>query len=299
VDVGVTGSRGLIGEALVASLTADGHRVIRFVRGDATGADLVPWDPEAGRLDPTALGGLDAVVHLAGEGIGERRWSTDQKRRIKDSRTKGTTLLAEAMAGRDGGPRVLVSGSAIGIYGDRGDEWLPEDSPPGDGFLAEVATAWEAAVSPAQAAGVRVARIRTGIVLSAEGGALGKQLPLFRFGAGGRMGNGRQYMSWISLVDEVRAIRWLLDHDVSGPVNLAAPTPVTNAVFGDTLGTVLHRPTILPVPKAAPRLLLGREMADELLFASQRVEPAVLTSAGFTFEHPTLEPALRHALDRT
>jgi uncharacterized protein (TIGR01777 family) len=298
VDVAVTGSRGLIGEALVESLRGDGHRVVRFVRGDASGPDIVRWDPAGGELDRAAVEGLDAVVHLAGENIDSGRWTEAQKRRLLESRTKGTSLLAEALARATDPPRIVVSASAIGYYGNRGDEWLTEESPPGEGFMADLVQAWEAAIAPAEAAGVRVVRLRSGVVLSKQGGALRKQLPLFRFGLGGPMGGGKQYLSWISIDDEVRGIRWLLEHDLAGPVNLTAPNPVTNAEFTDTLGAVLHRPTVLPIPRFGPRLVLGREMADEVLFVSQRVKPARLEAAGFTFAAPALEPALAALLAR-
>lgn len=298
VDVGITGSRGLIGHALVESLRADGHRVVRFVRDHAAGPDTVGWDPSAGRLDHAAVEGLDAIVHLAGENIGSRRWSDAQKRRILESRTAGTSLLAEVLAAASDPPSVVVSASAIGYYGDRGDEILDETSGPGTGFMADVVQAWEEAMSPAADAGLRVTWLRSGVVLTPNGGALARQLPLFRWGLGGRMGSGRQYLSWISLADEIRGIRWLLEHDLAGPVNLTAPNPVTNAEFTDTLGDVLHRPTILPIPRFGPRLVLGREMADEVLFGSQRVHPVALTTDGFTFEHPDLADALRHELER-
>ncbi|CAN5851861.1 TIGR01777 family oxidoreductase [soil metagenome] len=275
MDVVISGSHGLIGQALVHSLEADGHRAIRLVRGDGGGSESgrasVRWDPANGEIDRAGLEGADAVVHLAGEGIADARWTDAHKRRVLESRTRGTTLLAEALADLDAKPKVLLSGSAVGYYGDRGDEELTETSPPGDLFLSEVCTAWEAATRPAADAGIRVACVRTGIVLSADGGALAKQLPLFKFGLGGKLGSGRQYQSWISIDDHIGALRCLLDHDVRGPVNLTAPAPVTNATFTDALGAVLRRPTFLPIPSFGPKLLLGSELAHELLFASQRV----------------------------
>jgi len=299
MDIAITGSTGLIGEALRAALLADGHRVVRVVRRSAGGPDEISWDPAAGRLDPGDLAGLDAVVHLAGEGIAEKRWTDAQKQRILTSRTEGTGLVARAMAEAGAeGPKVLLSGSAIGWYGDRGDEVLTEASAPGTGFLADVCRQWEAAADPARDAGVRVAHLRTGIVLDPDGGVLAKQLPLFRLGAGGRIGNGRQYMSWIAIEDEVGAIRHLLDHDVEGPVNLTAPAPVTNRAFTEALGTVLHRPTVVPVPGFGPKLIFGGELVDELLLASQRVEPARLVEAGYTFAQPELGPALAALLSR-
>ena len=293
--IAITGSSGMIGTALRARLAADGHEVVRLVRGDA-GPGSVTWDPTGGRLDPADLEGLDGVVNLAGEGIGERRWSAAQKARVLDSRRLGTALLSEALTATSSPPPVLVSGSAIGFYGDRGDEVLTEASPPGTGFLAEVAQAWEGATAAAEAAGIRVAHVRTGIVLDRRQGALAKLLPLFRFGLGGRMGSGRQWMSWITLADEVEVLCFLLTHDVGGPVDAVAPNPATNATLAKALGRALRRPSVLPVPAFGPRLVLGREMADELLFASQRVRPAVLEDAGFAFHHPDLDGALTATL---
>ena len=296
--IAITGSTGLIGSALSQHLTAGGHDVVPVVRSEPRPGEI-GWSPSDGRLDAGDLVGIDAVVNLAGAGIGDHRWTDDYKRVLMDSRVDGTTLLAERMAELgDDGPRTLVSGSAIGYYGDRGDEILDESSASGEGFLAEICRAWEAATAPAEAAGVRVAHIRTGIVLTPDGGALKKLLPLFKLGVGGRFGNGRQWMSWISLTDEIRAIEHLLTDDVSGPVNLTAPNPVRNSDLADTLGDVLKRPTWLPVPEFGPKLLLGGELADALLFDGQRVQPTVLTVAGFTFEHPDLATALRAELGR-
>ena len=293
--IAITGSSGLIGSALVASLEADGHTPVRVVRADG-GPGTVRWDIDAGHIDAAGLEGLDGVVHLAGEGIAEKRWTDDQKRLILESRTKGTALLAGALASATDKPPVLVSGSAVGFYGDRGDEQLTEASEPGTGFAAEVAQAWEEAAAPAAAAGVRVARIRTGIVLAAEGGALERLAGIARFGVLGKIGSGRQWMSWISLADEVGAIRFLLEHDVAGPVNLTAPGPVTNAVFTKTLGRVLNRPTFMPVPSFGPKLLLGSELAQSLLFDGQRVLPDALVDAGYEFQHTDLEPTLEDLL---
>jgi uncharacterized protein len=295
--VAVTGSSGLIGSALCAALEAGGDEVIRLVRREP-GPGSVRWDPEAGTIDAAGLEGVDAVVHLAGEGIGNRRWSAAQKRRILESRTLGTALLARALAGLDHPPAVLVSGSAIGFYGDRGDDRLDEQSERGRGFLADVVAGWEAATEPASAAGIRVVHARTGIVLSAKGGALPRLLLPVKLFAGGPLGRGDQYMSWISLDDEVAALVWLLDAEVSGPVNLTAPEPVTNRELVRTIGRILRRPAKLPTPAFGPRLLLGREMADELLFSSTRAVPARLLADGFGFGHPDLEPALRAMLDR-
>jgi uncharacterized protein (TIGR01777 family) len=296
--VAITGSTGLIGSALTAHLQSLGHEVIRVVRSNPSGSD-VSWSPAEGRIDPGALDGVDAVVHLAGAGIGDKRWTDDYKRELLESRTKGTTLISEAIASATDGPTVLLSGSAIGIYGARRDEELTESSAPGDGFLADICVQWEQATSAAEAAGVRVVHLRTGIVLSAKGGALKKQLPLFKFGLGGKMGSGDQWQSWISIDDEVAAITHLLTADTRGAVNLTAPNPVTNAEFTDTLGDVLHRPTILPIPKFGPKLLLGGELAENLLFSGQRVLPAILDAdAGFTFQHPDLATALRALLGK-
>jgi uncharacterized protein (TIGR01777 family) len=295
--IAITGSSGLIGTALRARLTRDGHEVVPVVRR-AAGSDEIAWDPEAGTLDPAALSGLDAVVHLAGAGIGDRRWTDAYKAEIRDSRTRGTNLLSEAIAACEDGPRILLSGSAIGIYGPRGDEELTETSPLGEGFLADVCRDWEASTGMAEAAGVRVVHLRTGIVLSPEGGALKKQLPLFRLGLGGRFGSGRPWQSWISIDDEVGAIVHLLGSEVRGPVNLTAPAPVTGKDFAATLGAVLKRPAVLPIPAFGPKLLLGGELADSLLFTGQRVLPAVLEADGYQFAHPTLEVALRALLGR-
>jgi hypothetical protein len=295
--VAITGSTGLIGSALQPHLRSLGHDVVRVVRGTPTSPTDIVWSPGDGRLDAHALDGVDAVVHLAGAGIGDKRWTDDYKRKILDSRVKGTTLIAEAVAAADDGPKVLLSGSAIGIYGARGDEDLDETSAPGTGFLADVCVRWEKATSLAQTAGARVVHLRTGIVLSARGGALKKQLPLFKFGLGGKMGSGHQWQSWISIDDEVAAIAHLLTAETSGPVNLTAPNPVTNAEFTEVLGEVLHRPTVLPIPKFGPKLLLGGELADNLLFTGQKVHPRVLAAGpGFTFRHPDLPTALRALL---
>jgi len=299
MDIAVTGASGLIGSKLVGALTAAGHRPLRLVRRDPSpGEDAVRWDPAAGTIDAASLEGVGAVVHLAGEGIAEKRWSAEQKRRILDSRVDGTSLLATTLAGLNRPPGVLLSGSAIGFYGERGDEELTESSGPGDIFLADVCRAWEAATAPAEEAGIRVAHLRTGIVLDRHGGALAKTLPLFRFGLGGRLGSGRQWWSWIGIDDEVGAIEFLLGADISGPVNLTAPNPVTNAEFTKVLGSVLGRPTLLPVPAFGPKVLLGSELAEQLLFTSARVLPGVLTDAGYEFRSPDLEGALREELGK-
>ena len=305
--IAVTGSSGLIGSALCASLEGDGHDVVRVVRSPAagerasgagsTGAGTVRWDIDAGTIDAAGLEGLDGVVHLAGEGIASGRFTEDHKRTVLESRTKGTALLSRTLAGLDAPPPVLLSGSAIGYYGDRGDEELTESSPPGKGFLPEVCLAWEGATAPAEEAGIRVAHLRTGVVLATEGGALGKQLLPFKLGLGGRAGKGDQWFPWISLDDHVRAMRFLLEADVRGPVDLTAPHPVTNVEFVRTLGAVLGRPTILPVPGFVRKLPAGiGPLVDNLLFASLRVLPRVLEEAGFTWRHDQLEPALRAIL---
>jgi uncharacterized protein (TIGR01777 family) len=289
----------LIGTALVESLRADGHRVRRLRRGGVTGGDDIGWDPDAGRIDAPALEGADAVVHLAGEGIGERRWSAAQKQRIRDSRVRGTGVLTAAVASRARKPQVFVSASAIGYYGDRGDERLTEDSPPADDFLAQVVQAWEAETQPAAAAGVRTINLRTGIVLARHGGALARMLLPFKLGLGGRIGSGMQWMSWITLDDVVAAIRFGIDTpQLVGPINLAAPNPVRNREFTDTLGRVLRRPTVLPTPLLPLKLRYGTELVRSLLLFSQRVHPARLEHAGFRFTHPVLEPALEAVLQR-
>jgi uncharacterized protein len=294
--VAITGSSGLIGTALRKSLEDDGHEVVRVVRSGGGAAGTIRWDPTSGEIDVAGLDGVEGVVHLAGAGIADKRWTEERKREILYSRTTGTDLLARTVASLDPKPRVLVSASGVNAYGDRGDEVLTEASGQGEGFLADVVVAWEAAAAPAENAGVHVPRIRSGLVLDRSGGALAKMLPLFRFGLGGRLGSGEQWWPWITLADEVRAIRFLLEADISGPVNLAAPNPVTNAGFTKALGAVMSRPTVLPVPSFGPKLLLGGELAEELLFTSMRVVPEVLTNAGFVFQHPDLDGALRAVL---
>lgn len=300
MDVVVSGASGLIGTALCRSLRADGHRVIELVRrAPAAGTtDEIEWDPTGGRLDASALEGVDAVVHLAGAGIGDKRWTEARKQEVLESRTRGTALLAEKLASLQAKPSVFVSGSAIGYYGHRGDDVVTEVTPPGGGFVSRVCVEWEAAAQPAVDAGIRTVFIRTGIVLAPKGGAFGKLVPLFKLGLGGKMGAGREWWSWISLDDEVRAIRFLIDHDVHGPVNLTAPSPARNAEITRALGEVLHRPTFLTVPSFGPKLLLGSELAESLLFMSQRIEPTVLLGHGFEFHHPEITNALRDVLGR-
>ncbi len=295
MDIAVTGSTGLIGTPLCTALRADGHRVIPVVRSGArSGGDVISWDPVAGTIDAAAFEGIHAVVHLAGEPIASGPWTAAQRARIRDSRTKGTSLLAGALVVLRRPPAVLVSGSAIGFYGDRGDELLDESSGPGTGFLPEVCVEWEAAAAPATDAGIRTAILRTGIVLSPEGGALGAQLLAFKLGLGAKAGRGTAWLSWITLADEVAAIRHVLaTPSVAGPVNLVAPNPVTNAEFTDALGQALHRPTFLTIPRAARRLPFGvGDLVESLLFTSARIEPTALTGSGFTFADPELGPAL-------
>jgi uncharacterized protein (TIGR01777 family) len=293
----VSGASGLIGTPLVARLRKDGHEVVRLVRRTPSTGEAL-WDPRAGVLDPSIFDGVDAVIHLSGAGIGDKRWTEAYKREVLDSRTSSTALIARTIAGLARKPRVFLSGSAIGIYGARDDESLTESSTHGTGFLADVCEQWEAAASPAREAGVRTVFLRTGIVLSPAGGALKKLLAVFKLGIGGRFGNGKQWQSWISLDDEINAIEFLLRTDVSGPVNLTAPHPVTNAEFTAVLARVLKRPAILPIPSFGPKLLLGSELADALLFTGQRVLPDALHKSGFVFTHPTLESALRALLNK-
>lgn len=298
MHVAVTGSSGLVGSAVCPFLTAGEHRVTRIVRGGAAGPGQVGWDPAAGLRDPSRLEGVEAVVHLAGENIASGRWTTERKEEIRRSRVEGTRKLCESLARMARPPRVLVSASAIGFYGSRGAEELREDSAPGSDFLAQVCREWEAATEPASRAGVRVVHLRFGVILSPAGGALKKMLLPFKLGAGGRIGSGEQYMSWIALDDAIGAIQHaLLTDALKGPVNAVAPTPVTNAEFTRSLGRVLSRPAIAPMPAFAARLAFG-EMADALLLSSARVIPTWLQASGYHFRHPDLEGALRHLLGR-
>lgn len=296
LHVAVTGASGLIGSALVPFLTTGGHRVTRIVRR-RPGPGEIEWDPGAGRLAPGELEGVDAVVHLAGEAVGTR-WTEERKRRILESRTRGTSLLAETLARLSRPPRVLVAASAVGVYGDRGEEMLTEDSPPPSvsDFLSEVGRAWEAATAPARDAGIRVVSLRFGVVLTPAGGALARMLPAFQAGAGGSLGSGRQWMSWIAIEDAIGAVHQALcDERLAGPVNATAPWPVPNREFTRILARVLSRPALVPVPETALRLVLG-EMAPTALLASQRVRPAALEAAGYEFRYPELRGALRHLL---
>ncbi|MFJ3623754.1 TIGR01777 family oxidoreductase [Streptomyces iakyrus] len=295
--IAVAGASGLIGGALARSLTADGHEVRRLVRGTPRAAGEVRWDPEGGRVDAAGLAGCHAVVNLAGAGVGDRRWTDAYKQRIRDSRVKGTAALAGAVASLDAKerPRVFVNGSAIGYYGETGEHPADESTPAGEGFLPELCVEWEGATAPAQEAGVRTVFTRTGLVVSREGGAWARLFPLFRAGAGGRMGDGSQYWSFIALHDEVAAIRHLIDTDgLSGPFNVTAPHPVTNREITAAMGRVLHRPTLFPVPAAVLRTVLG-EMAGDVL-GSVRVLPTRLLESGFRFAFPEIEGAIRAAL---
>jgi uncharacterized protein len=294
MNILLTGSSGLVGRALADRLGRESHRVIRLVRqSQAASKDRRCWEPAAGRLEPSAVQDVDVVIHLAGENIAAGRWTSAQKARIRDSRVVATRLLCETMARSDTRPKLLISASAIGWYGDRGEEDLDEQSAPGAGFLADVCRHWEAATQPAVDAGVRTVNLRIGMVLSAAGGALAKMLPLFRLGLGGCLGSGRQYMSWITLEDLSRAAMFLLERpEIAGPVNATSPNPVTNREFTKALGQVLRRPTLLPAPAFALRMAMG-EMADALLLASARVLPRRLQAGGFAFEYPDLSGALR------
>ncbi|MDQ1011235.1 uncharacterized protein (TIGR01777 family) [Streptomyces sp. V4I23] len=293
--IAVTGASGLIGKALVRSLRADGHEVVRLVRHPSRAGDEVEWDPRRQYVDVAGLVGCDAVVHLAGAGVGDRRWTQAYRREIRDSRVLGTAAIAEAVASLDTPPKVLVSGSAVGFYGDTGDRPVDEDAPPGEGFLPGVCVEWEEAAAPAQEAGVRTAFARTGLVVAREGGAWGRMFPLFRAGLGGRLGSGCQYWSFIALHDEVAALRHILDTEsLSGPVNLTAPEPVTNREVTEAMGRVLHRPALFAVPTPVLRLVLG-EMASDVL-SSQRALPVRLLESGFSFAFPHIDDAIRAAL---
>ena len=297
--IAVTGSNGLIGTALVESLEGDGHQVTKLVRGEPRGENELRWSPSSGTIDAAGLEGHDAVVHLAGVGIGDHRWTDEHKAAVLDSRVQGTSLLATTLARLDRPPQVLASGSAVGYYGDTGDRPVTEVDGPGTGFLADVVQQWEAASAPAADAGIRVARFRSGVVLTDRGGALDKQLLPFKMGLGGRVGTGEQYLSWISLDDEVAGIRYLLTTPtIEGPVNLTSPNPVTNAEFTRALGQVLGRPTVMPVPKLALHTMFGKQMVAEMLLAGQRVLPAVLQASGFTFVDDEIEAALRRILGK-
>lgn len=298
--VAVTGASGLIGRALVGAMRERGDSVIRFVRPMTTdpGEDVVRWDPARDLVDDADLrreGGFDAVVHLAGAAIGDRRWTPSRKAEILSSRVTSTSLLVRALGELPSGVSLLASASAIGWYGSRGDERLDETSSKGDGFLSNVCAEWENAASTLQGR-ANVAHLRSGLVVSTHGGIMRSQLPLFRFGLGGRLGSGAQWMSPISLLDEVRAVLWVVDHEMSGAVNLTAPRPLTNREFTRQLAHDLHRPALMSVPAPALRVVLGGEMANELVLSSQRVEPAVLNESGFTFQQPDAASTIHWAL---
>lgn len=293
--IAVTGASGLIGTALTESLTADRHEVVRLVRRAPRGTGEVRWDPVAGSVDAAGLEGCDAVVHLSGAPVGTRRWTDARKKVLWDSRVRSTDVLARALAALDRKPGVLVCGSAIGFYGDTGDAYVDEDSPAGEGFLADLVRAWEAAADPAREAGIRTVHARTGLVVAAHGGAWGTLFPIFRAGLGGRLGNGRQFWSFIALADEIAALRYAIDTPaLSGPVNLTAPEPLTNSEITAAMGQALRRPTVLPVPAFALRAVLGEFAADVL--SSQRVRPKRLLDAGFTFAQPRIDEAIRAVL---
>lgn len=294
----ISGASGLVGRALESSLKASGDDVFCLVRDRSKVSDrAIFWDPNNGLVDIASLEGFDAVVHLAGENIAAGRWTDEQKKHILNSRLQGTKTLVNALTRLKQPPKVFVSASAVGYYGDRGDEICTEESSSGTGFLADVCRQWEAAAKPAEEIGIRTVFLRTGIVLSPNGGALAKMLPPFKLGLGGKLGSGQQYMSWIALDDLVGAIIFAIENDrVSGPINGVAPHAVTNAEFTTTLGTVLNRPTIFPVPAFVLKLLLGEEMANEVLLGGAHVEPKQLESLGYSFKYPELEPALKNLL---
>ena len=295
MKVVLAGASGLIGGEFERSLGDAGHELRRLVRRTPASPTEIEWHPERRELDPAAVEGYDAIVCLSGAGVGDHRWTDSYKRTILDSRVDSVATIAETLRELDGGPRTFITASAVGYYGDTGDRVIDESAPNGRGFLAEVCHAWENAATPAAAAGLRVAQLRTGLVLAESGGLLRRLVPILKLGIGGRLGSGRQYMPWISITDEIRAIRFVLDNDdIRGPVNLTGPAPVTNAEFTEALARLLHRPAVLPVPAFGLRMVLG-EFAEDAL-AGQRALPAVLESAGFTFNHPDLGSALRAAL---
>lgn len=298
--VAISGASGFIGSRLVSFLAERGHRIRRLVRDPArAGVEDILWNPVSGGIDATVLEGIDAVVHLAGENIAGGRWTAARKAAIRNSRVDGTRLLCENLGRLNRPPRVLIAASAVGFYGDRGDEVLTEGSPPGKGFLVDVVREWEAVTQAARDAGIRVVNLRMGVVFGPQGGALAQMVTVFKAGLGGRLGNGRQYVSWIAREDLVRVVEYLLlNAAVSGPVNAVSRTPVTNAELTETLGRILHRPTLLPLPSAIIRLRFG-EMGQELLLASTRVLPEKLTTSGFSFEHADVEAALRAELGQT
>jgi uncharacterized protein len=294
----ISGSHGLVGTALIKALEPEGQEIFRLVRYAPHSQAEIEWSPERYSIALARLEGFDAAVHLAGESIAEGRWTEEKKKRIRESRVKGTRLLGDALANLSNPPKTLVCASAIGYYGNRGDELLTETSPPGDDFLAQVCVEWENATALAREKGIRVVNTRFGIILDAKGGALAKMLPPFRMGIGGKIGSGKQWMSWIALDDVVGAIKFALtNQSLTGPVNFVAPNPVQNAEFTKTLGKILSRPTIFPIPAFGVRLAFG-EMADALLLSSQRVEPERLKATGFQFAFSQIDNALRHVLQK-
>ena len=298
MKIAVTGASGMVGSAFCSLATTGGHRVLRLVRRKSESPEEISWDPHTGKIDAEALRGVDAVVHLAGDNISEGRWTTAKKQRIRSSRVDGTRLISETLAKLDDKPRTMIAASAIGYYGNRGDEQLDESASVGTGFLADVVRDWEAATQPARDSGIRVVNLRLGVVISPQGGALRKMLTPFKLGLGGPVGNGRQYMSWISIDDAIGSIHHALMTDsLEGPVNAVAPGAVTNREFTKTLGRVLRRPTIFPMPAFAAKIAFG-EMANDLLLSSTRVVPTRLTESDYAFRHPDLEQALRHVLGR-
>ncbi|HEY0984065.1 MULTISPECIES: TIGR01777 family oxidoreductase [unclassified Schlesneria] len=292
----VSGATGLVGSELVPSLTSQGHEVLRLTRRQAEEAHDIRWDPTRKELPKGRLEGTDVVIHLAGENLSQKRWSPQFKQTLRSSRIDATRFLCETLAQLKSPPKTLIAASAVGYYGDRGRDLLNETSPPGTGFLADLCKEWEAACEPARAEGIRVVNLRFGVILSPKGGALAKMLTPFKLGGGGVIGSGNQYWSWIAIEDVVGAIQHCMTHEkISGPVNVTAPSPATNYDFTKTLGSVLNRPTIVPMPAFVARTVLG-EMADELLLSSARVMPNRLSETGYRFAYPSLEPALKHAL---
>ncbi len=297
MKIAITGSTGLVGKKIIAGLEADGHQVVKLVRGSRNKPDEFLWNPDTEKIDAKAFEGTDAVIHLAGENIASKRWTSEQKMKIKKSRVDGTRLIAGTIAALENPPRTLISTSAIGYYGDRGNEFLTEESTSGAGFLAAVCRDWEDATRTAESKGLRVVHARLGVVLSREGGALKMMLPPFLMGAGGPLGDGKQYMSWIDLDDAARVFIYLATKsNLSGPVNVVAPNPETNAQFTKTLARVLHRPAFFPVPTIGVKVMFG-EMGQELLLASNKVSADKLVAAGFQFSYPELESALKHELN--
>jgi uncharacterized protein len=299
MKVAIMGASGLVGSALKTKLLSAGHEVVSFSRkATDSKANTFNWDPLGGKIDKAGLTGADAVINLSGEGIAAKRWTDEQKAKIRESRVKGTSFLSTTLAELQPRPSVLVNASAIGFYGDRGDEMLTENSAPGSGFLADVCKEWEQATKPAESAGIRVVLARLGVVLSQDGGAMQKMLPIFKLGGGGVIGSGKQYMSWVTIDDVVSALIFAITNEsVRGAINVVAPNSVRNSEFTDALGHALHRPAILPLPAFAAKIIMG-EMADELLLASARVEPLALEQKKFGFEYPNLAGALLHTLGK-